>query len=110
MIREELAMSLASNQEDVSTVIRLDGAIDISGAADLKTALLEALQPGRTIELGLDCVSGMDVTAVQLLWAAQREAKALGANFRFIGQVPEAVSAYLAEAGFRDFLSAISIG
>jgi len=52
------------------------------------------------------------VTAVELLWAAEREASKAGAGFLFVEPAPAGVSAALGEAGLQQFLvpeSSISV-
>jgi anti-anti-sigma factor len=80
-------------------VIHLEGAIDIASAAELKEALLKALEGGGEVRVSLDKLTGLDVTAVELLWAAGREAKKAGAAFSLVGQAPGEVLAALADAG-----------
>ena len=53
-------------------LIRLEGEIDISQADELKRVLLAALQEKHEVRIALESASGMDITAVQLLWAAER--------------------------------------
>jgi hypothetical protein len=66
-------------------VIRLEGEIGIADAAQLKEVLLEALRPGAGARIALEMASGLDVTAVQLLWAAERAAQASGTLLAFEG-------------------------
>ena len=84
-------------------VIRLEGEIDIASARELKDALLEALGAKGEARISLGMATGMDVTAVQLLWAAEREAQASGMVLALDGPVPEAVGATLRQAGFARF-------
>jgi anti-anti-sigma regulatory factor len=81
-------------------VIRLEGEIGIADAAQLKEVLLEALRPGAGARIALEMASGLDVTAVQLLWAAERAAQASGTLLALEGTVPERLRATLREAGF----------
>ncbi|HEX4037865.1 MAG TPA: STAS domain-containing protein [Acidobacteriaceae bacterium] len=88
-------------------MIRLEGDIDIGCAAELKQALEEALAggesgPGET-RISLATATGMDVTAVELLWAAERAARASGMVLALEGPVPEVLRAALREAGFARF-------
>lgn len=92
-------MSISLQHCEASTEIRLEGAIDISCAEDLKRALVEALCPEKEILILLDGVTSLDVAAVQLLWAAAREARAAGRGFGYAGAPAEDVVAALAEAG-----------
>jgi anti-anti-sigma regulatory factor len=90
-------------QREESSVICLEGVIDIAYAAELKTILLDALTSGHAVRVSLDRCADLDVTAVQLLWAAAREAKSLGVGFTLAGQLPEPVSTTLKDAGFERF-------
>jgi anti-anti-sigma factor len=83
--------------------IRLEGEIDIALAATLKEVLLEALAMMGEVRISLETATGMDATAVQLLWAAEREAKASGVVLALEGPVPEKLRTTLREAGFERF-------
>ncbi len=96
-----MPVTLEQNEE-VST-IRLEGAVGIDSAGELKALLLRALEPGREVRITLQGATDLDVTAVELLWAARREANAASVAFAFEGQAPKPVSAALAEAGFENF-------
>jgi anti-anti-sigma factor len=80
-------------------VIRLQGAIDIGCAAELKGFLAEGLKRGGRLCISLEDVTVVDVTAVQLLWAAAREAKNSDVDFSLEGPAPEAVRAALEICG-----------
>ena len=70
--------------------------MDIAASAELKKALLEALSAGKKVSVNLGKATELDVTAVQLLWAAAREARGLGVEFALDGQeLPEIRSALL---------------
>ena len=92
-------MGIALSQTECSTLIRLEGAIDISVAAELKAVIEKAMEAANAIQISVEAVSDFDVTAFQLLWAAGREAKRLGMNLEFSGQVPEPMRATLQELG-----------
>jgi len=94
---------VALEQNDGLSLIRLEGAIDIGCAAELKGLLVQALGGGKPIGVSLAGATDLDVTAVQLLWAATRQANAAGVGFALEGQAPEQVSAALADAGFERF-------
>ncbi|HVT99410.1 MAG TPA: STAS domain-containing protein [Acidobacteriaceae bacterium] len=84
-------------------VIRLEGEVDISQAAELKRVLLEALQAKGGMAIAMETATSMDVTAVQLLWAAEREARRAGVSLALRGAVPEALCATAREAGLERF-------
>lgn len=92
-------MSIALNQCDDASLIQLEGAIEIGCAAELKTALLDARKAGKGIVVTLGDVSDFDVTAFQLLWAAQRDAREAGLRFAVGGQLPGPIQASLAGLG-----------
>lgn len=81
-------------------MIRLEGEIGIADAARLKEVLLEALRPGAGARIALETASSLDVTAVQLLWAAERAAQAAGVPLALEGTVPEKLRNPLREEGF----------
>lgn len=82
--------------------IRLQGAIDIDCAAELKENLSEGLRAGGRLCVSLEDVTGLDVTAVQLMWAAARESNGAGVEFAVEGQAEPVLSALL-YAGFESF-------
>jgi anti-anti-sigma regulatory factor len=86
----------------------LEGEIDITVAAELKKLLLQAMASGTDLRVDLDTATGLDVTALQLLWAAQREAGDSGVEITLAGQVPENISVAVADAGFEKFPVAAS--
>jgi anti-anti-sigma regulatory factor len=77
----------------------LDGQIDIASAAELKKALLDALSAGKKLSISLEGVTDLDVTAVQLLWAARREAQSKRIGFVFDRREPREVALALADVG-----------
>jgi len=96
-------MSVFSDESEVLSLLHLQGDVNISSAAELKQLLLAALARGKAIQVDLGSVTEVDITALQLLWAAEREAKAAGVEFRFAGQWPEGVAIAVAAAGFGQF-------
>jgi anti-anti-sigma regulatory factor len=69
---------------------------------------MEALVPGKQVRVELDSVTEIDVTALQLLWAAQREAERVGVGFARSGPVREAIAAVADEAGLDEFPMAMA--
>jgi anti-anti-sigma factor len=100
---EEQDVPVTLEQNGALTCIQLEGAIDIACAAELKELLMEKLQSGSAVYVSLESTTGLDVTAVQLLWAAAREAQRAGVEFGFKGQTPEGVRRALAAAGIEKF-------
>jgi anti-anti-sigma regulatory factor len=96
-------LGIAHEQRDESVSISIEGAVDITCAAELKAALVLALSSGKPVRVSLDRCSVFDVTAYQLLWAAQREAKSLGVEFTLAAPAPALILAALKEVGFESF-------
>lgn len=58
--------------------LAIGGALTIAHAAELRLALLEALEETDELHLDLSGATEMDLTALQLLWAARKSAARLG--------------------------------
>lgn len=96
-------MGIAVEQREDASVLSLAGAVDISSAAELKRELLDCLDRGKPVRLVVAGDTSFDITAVQLLWAAEREARARQVEFVLDGSLPEPVAAALKDAGFDGF-------
>lgn len=84
-------------------LIRVEGEVAIGCAAQLKKVLLEALASGGELRLDMARAIELDITALQLLWAAEREARASGTAFTLTGTVAEEILVTATEAGFGKF-------
>ncbi|MGB9032536.1 MAG: STAS domain-containing protein [Acidobacteriaceae bacterium] len=93
-------MAVRFDRSEGPGVVRLEGEIGIADAAQLKEILQEALRAGAEARIALETASSLDVTAVQLLWAAERAAQAAGVPLALEGTFPENLRASLREAGF----------
>ena len=96
-------MPITTNKQDARNHMVLEDALDISAAAELKQSLLEALGSGKDLHISLAAVTELDVTAVQLLWAAAREAKSSNIAFNMDAPSPPAIARVLADGGFQEF-------
>ena len=96
-------MGVTIDQSEGQCLIRLDGEIGIACARELKKVLLEALAFGKDLQVDLQQATELDVTAMQLLWAAEREARKSGRRFLLAGQVPDEIVVAVMEAGFERF-------
>jgi anti-anti-sigma factor len=104
----ETEVGITLKQSRKSSVIRLEGAIDIAAAAEFRKLLVEACGSGREVRVAVGGVKDLDVTAVQLIWAARRSAEAEGVAFTLSGTVPQSVSAALGDAGLEQVLFSLS--
>ncbi len=86
------------------SLLRLEGAVEIGCAAEFKGLLAQALASGKEVRVSLADATDLDVTAVQLLWAAEREAIKAGVAYSLAGPPPETLLAALSEAGLQQFI------
>jgi ABC-type transporter Mla MlaB component len=77
----------------------LQGEIAISSATELKSKLGKALEEDKDIVVTLADVTALDITAIQLLWAAVRQAKMTGRRFTFDEPIPLAILETMALVG-----------
>jgi anti-anti-sigma factor len=96
-------VSITLDRNESQCLVRLQGEVDVSSAAELKAILLEALASGRELRVDLERTTELDVTALQLLWAAEREAGGSGVGFSLLGGVAEEISVALSDVGFKNF-------
>ncbi len=85
-----------------STAVSIAAGIDIGSAAELKAALLKALEGGKRIQIAMEAATDIDVTALQLLWAARRAARQLGVEFALRGALAQPIAGRLAELGMEE--------
>lgn len=92
-------MTIEIHKDDELAAIRLEGAVDIAVASELRQALLESLEHGG-LRLTLTGATALDVTAVQLLWAAGSKARSMGVRCELAGALSEALRQQLVTDGF----------
>jgi anti-anti-sigma regulatory factor len=99
-------VGITESQTDDAGLVRLEGVIDIAVAAELAAELKDALgrgvAEGKPVRIEVEGVTGLDVTAWQLLWAAQRDAGRKGIEFSLAGEMPEPVQSLLECVGLED--------
>jgi anti-anti-sigma factor len=96
-------VAVTLEQDGDRILIHFNDTVDITCAAELKQLLVQALDSHKEIAVDMEQAGSIDVTAVQLLWAATRAATAGGIDFALAGPVPDGVLAQLREAGFDEF-------
>ena len=94
-------MSATIEQRETHTLVRLEGAVSVTSAAELKELLVQALAYGTELHLDLEQVAEIDTAGMQLLWAAEREAERVGV--RFAVRPSDAAANAMRDAGFADF-------
>ena len=86
--------------------LELNGEQGIAVAAELKTRLIEALGSGGPLCLRFDEETELDVTSLQLLYAAQQEAARRAVAFMLAAPIPERAQAVIDAAGMTSLLPA----
>lgn len=92
------SMSLTLEQDESRWLIRMDGPITLSSAAELKTMLLEWLAAAKNLELDLTRADELDITIMQLLWAAAREAARTGVGI--VSRASNTAASAVTDSGF----------
>lgn len=96
-------MAVSVEHQEAICVVHLDGEISIPLAVELKNVLLLALESGKEICLDLEKATELDITALQLFWAAKRGAVEVGSRFTVAGRAPENILSGSMDAGFETF-------
>jgi anti-anti-sigma regulatory factor len=91
------------DETETVPLLRIEGEADITTALELKALLLKALAAGKGLRVSLEKAIDLDITAMQLLVATERDAAKSGTPFSIEGRVPDDVSVAMAHAGFRKF-------
>ena len=94
-------MSLAIQRRETDLVLRIEDAVTVNSAGELKSLLLECLVSGKDLHVNLENAREIDVTAMQLLWAAKREADRQGTAMTI--STSQAVAEAAQELGFERF-------
>jgi anti-anti-sigma regulatory factor len=81
-------------------IVNLSGMLTVDRAAALKEELSAALEGSEIVLISLSLVGEIDLSCLQVIYAARVKAKAKGKSLRFIGSVPTQVAKRLAACGF----------
>jgi len=91
-------MPVTLERNESRYLIRLEGQITVNSAAELKGLLLEWLAAGKDLELDLERAEEIDITILQLIWAAAREAARTGA--KIVGRASSVAASAACDSGF----------
>jgi len=80
--------------------IYLKGNYPIDRASDLARDLLATLGQSSVVEVDISEVEDLDLSAIQILYAASASASAKGGELRFVGSVSSGLCGRLMAAGF----------
>jgi anti-anti-sigma regulatory factor len=91
------------DESEAISLIRLEGDVNIADAVEMKRLLVKALSSGKELHVRLEDATEMDVTVLQLLYAAEQDATKSGIRFTLDGRIPDDISVAAADAGFEKF-------
>jgi anti-anti-sigma regulatory factor len=81
-------------------VLSPEGVVGIESCNDLRVQLLQAFDTADTVLLNFGHIERVDLSFVQVIYAAVREARIRGIGFRLNGEVSKEVGEYLVAGGF----------
>jgi anti-anti-sigma regulatory factor len=87
-------MPIVVKRHKTGLLISLEGQITLASAAELKKLLLEGLAGGNGVELDLGRADEIDITTLQLMWAAVR------AGVKVAAPASAGVAAAVRDSGF----------
>ena len=91
-------MPIAVAQNESHRSIRLEGWITIECSGELKSLLVDWAATGKNLEVDLEGAEQIDLSILQLLWAAEREAAERGLGI--ISRPSQAATAAARDVGF----------
>jgi anti-anti-sigma regulatory factor len=96
-------MSIELQQSEDRSVVRLAEPITVGCASELHKLLVETVSSNRSVAIDLEGVTELDVSAIQLLYAAGQAAERAGISFSLQGILPEVVKSAFLDAGLHPF-------
>jgi anti-anti-sigma regulatory factor len=90
-------MPITAEHGETHWLIRLEGECTVTSAAELKSRLLEGLASGKPVRFDLASAEQIDITVLQLLWAAAQHGAAA------VTRVSDAAAVAARDAGFERF-------
>lgn len=97
-------------QDENSIAIRLEGAVNIADAPELKGMLDEAFGSDQELRLDLKEATYLDICILQLICCADRQWRLAHKSLVLLGPLTDAVSAGAATAGLHELLASINAG
>jgi anti-anti-sigma regulatory factor len=94
-------------EQEAKAVLHLSGDINVAGSAELKQLFVQAFSTGKGVQLDLSAATNLDISAIQLLWAAARHAEKTKTSLTAAPTVPPELKGGVRDAGFEDFPVAI---
>ncbi len=94
-------MSITIERGESHSIVRLEGDFTISSALELKQALLQGLEARTDLHVDMERIGDFDITIMQLIWAAGRDAERTGV--KSTTRMGEGAARAVREAGFEPF-------
>ena len=91
-------MSITLVQREPNRLIRLQGRLTVAASAELKSQLLDGIASGKDLEVDMENADEIDLSILQLLWAASRDATERGVAM--VSHPSEAATLAARDAGF----------
>lgn len=91
---------MAGSDVKEERTIRPDGNLGIDRAALLRAEILDALASSRRVILDLEAVSDIDLSCLQVLYAARKSARTTSREFSIRGSLPPRTLDRLFASGF----------
>lgn len=82
------------------TVVNLSGRVTLPNVAEFQKNLQESIDKKPLVYASLSQTEEIDLSGIQLLYAARRYASERGTDFHLIGSVPESIAERLYRTGF----------
>jgi anti-anti-sigma regulatory factor len=82
------------------TIVKPSGSLNVERASALKDELSAALAEGDAVLVDLSSIEELDLSCLQVLYAAGLSAKAAGKALRFSGALPASIAKRLSSCGF----------
>jgi anti-anti-sigma regulatory factor len=89
---------MAKNKTSEKTII-WKGSAGIEQAKKLREELLAAFRTDSIIRLDISSLEDIDITGIQLIIAARREAEKTGKNFALSGSIPQSIFSFISAVG-----------
>ncbi|TVM36756.1 STAS domain-containing protein [Oceanidesulfovibrio marinus] len=98
----EEALDTEPDEAENFNCITLSGRLTIERAPEFKDLFLKALDAGVDFDVDMTAVESVDVTFLQVLWAAYKSAEKRGLCISVAGSIPDELKETAALAGFAD--------
>jgi len=96
-------MPVNLDESEGISLIRIEGDVGIAMAAEMKDLLVKALASGKDLHISMASAAELDVTALQLFYAAGREAAKSGVKLTLDDRVPDEIFSAMTDGGFAKF-------